>query len=89
MRGPAKLANMRPSKDWQRRGLSSRKSITGDRGPPGLVPDPITDPLGWCEYTWAKQDKYKAPEWAGGPVEHQSHGPSTASHVYGLFMGPC
>ena len=28
-------------------------------------PDPITDPFGWCEYTWAKQDKYEAPKWAG------------------------
>ena len=39
-------------------------------------PDPITDPLGWCEYMWAKQDKYKAPEWAGdlwssSPMDHQ------------------
>ena len=39
-------------------------------------PDPITDPLGWCEYMWAKQDKYKAPKWAGdlwsaSPMDHQ------------------
>ena len=30
----------------------------------GACPDPITDPLGWYEYTWAQQNKYEAPEWA-------------------------
>ena len=25
----------------------------------GACPDPITDLLGWCEYTWAQQDKYE------------------------------
>ena len=34
---PTKLASVRPSEDWQRRGPSGRKSITGDEGPQGLV----------------------------------------------------
>ena len=42
----------------------------------GACPDPITDPLRWCEYTLAKQDKYKTPKWAGdlwstSPMDHQ------------------
>ena len=34
---PKKLTSMRPSKDWWRRGLSGRMSITGSEGPSGLV----------------------------------------------------
>ena len=30
----------------------------------GACPDPITDPLGWCEYTWVRKERYKAPKWA-------------------------
>ena len=39
-------------------------------------PNPITDPLGWCEYEWSKKDKYESPTWAGdlwsaSPMDHQ------------------
>ena len=30
----------------------------------GACPDPITDPLGWCEYEWSKE-KNESPVWAG------------------------
>ena len=42
----------------------------------GACPNPITDLLGWCEYTWAKQDKYESPKWAvniwsTSPMDHK------------------
>ena len=42
----------------------------------GACRNPITDPLRWYEYTWAKQDKYKAPKWAddlwsASPMDHK------------------
>ena len=42
----------------------------------GACPDPITNPLGWCEYEWSKKDKYESPTWAGDlwsaiPMDHQ------------------
>ena len=42
----------------------------------GACPDPITNPLGWCEYAWAKNDKCESPKWAGdlwstSPMDHQ------------------
>ena len=42
----------------------------------GACPDPITDLLGWCEYTWAKQEKYELPKWAAdiwsaSPMDHK------------------
>ena len=42
----------------------------------GACPDPITDPLGWCEYEWSKEGTHKSPTWAGdlwsaSPMHHQ------------------
>ena len=42
----------------------------------GACPDPITDPLGWCEYEWSKKEKNESPTWAGdlwsaSPMDHQ------------------
>ena len=42
----------------------------------GACPDPITDPLGWCEYEWSKKERNKSPAWAGdlwsaSPMDHQ------------------
>ena len=42
----------------------------------GACPDPITNPLGWCEYTWARQERYKLPKWAANvwsasPMDHK------------------
>ena len=34
-------------------------------GPLESCPNPITDPLGWCEYEWSRKGKYESPTWAG------------------------
>ena len=53
-------------------------------------PNPITDPLGCCEYMWAKQDKYKTPKWAGdlwstSPMDHEQLATSMVCS-WGLVM---
>ena len=55
----------------------------------GACPNPITDPLGWCKYMWAKQVQVQGPQMGQGSVEYQPHGPLAASHVHGLLVGPC
>ena len=67
---------MRSNEDWSRKELNNKRNIISSEGPLGACPDPITDPMGWCEYMWAKQDKYEAPKWAGdlwstSPMDHQ------------------
>ena len=42
----------------------------------GACPNPITDLLGWCEYTWTRQERYKLPKWAAdiwsaSPMDHK------------------
>ena len=42
----------------------------------GACPDPITDPLGWCEYEWSRKGTHESPTWAGdlwsaSPMHHQ------------------
>ena len=39
-------------------------------------PDPITNPLGWCQQEWSRKEKYESPAWAGdlwsaSPMDHQ------------------
>ena len=42
----------------------------------GSCPDPITNPLGWCEYEWSRKETHESPAWAGdlwsaSPMDHQ------------------
>ena len=42
----------------------------------GACPDPITNPLGWCEYEWSRKGTHESPTWAGdlwsaSPMDHQ------------------
>ena len=72
---PKKLTSMRPNGNWPRRELNDR-SITGSEGPLELILTLSLIPLRWCEYTWAKQEKYEPPEWSGdlwsiSPMDHQ------------------
>ena len=56
----------------------------------GACADPVTDPLRWYKYTWAKQDRYEAPKWASdlwsaSPIDHKQ----LAAHMvcsWGLVM---
>ena len=73
---PGKLASTRPNGGWQSRELSNRKNTTGSGGPPELVLILSLILLDGVKYTWAKQDKYEAPKWAGdlwsaSPMDHQ------------------
>ena len=68
--------SMAPCVVWRGKGPSNRKSTTVSTEPRGPVPDPITDPLGWCEYEWSKEGTHKSPTWAGdlwsaSPMHHQ------------------
>ena len=61
---------------WREKGPSDRKSITGSAEPQGACPDPITDPLGWCEHEWSREGTHQSPIWAGdlwsaSPMNHQ------------------
>ena len=69
-RGPN---NVRPNKNWPRKGL---RGCNKQCHASGACPDPITNPLGWCEYTWAWQNKYEVLGWADNlwstsPMDHK------------------
>ena len=56
----------------------------------GACPDHVTDPLGWCKYMWAKQDRYKAPKWASNlcsasPMDHKQLATCVVC-LWGMFI---
>ena len=57
-------------------GAQQQEEYNHERRASKACPDPITNPLGWCEYEWSKKDKYESPAWAGdlwsaSPMDHQ------------------
>ena len=46
-------------------GAQQQQEYNCEQRASGACPDPITDPLRWCEYIWSKKDKCESPEWAG------------------------
>ena len=57
-------------------GAQQQEEYNHEQRASGACPNPITDPLGWCEYEWSRKDKYKSPAWAGdlwstSPMDHQ------------------
>ena len=61
----------------EREGARQQEEYNRDRRALGACPDPITDPLGWCEHEWSKEEKHhQSPIWAGdlwsaSPMHHQ------------------
>ena len=75
-KSPEKFTSMRPSEGWQRGGAQQQEEYNWEQRASGACPDPIADPLRWCEYVWAKKDKCKGPKWAEdlwstSPMDHQ------------------
>ena len=57
-------------------GAQQQEEYNREQRASGACPDPITDPLGWCEYEWSRKDKYESSTWAGdlwsaSPMDHQ------------------
>ena len=60
----------------ERAGARQQEEYNRERRALGARPDPITDPLGWCEYEWSKEGTHESPAWAGdlwsaSPMHHQ------------------
>ena len=61
----------------EREGAQRQEEYNRDCRASGACPDPITDPLRWCEEEWSKEGKhYQSPVWAGdlwsaSPMHHQ------------------
>ena len=60
----------------EREGAQQQEEYNRERRASGACPDPITDPLGWCEYEWSKEGTHQSPTWAGdlwsaSPMHHQ------------------
>ena len=60
----------------EREGARQQEEYNWERRAAGACPDPITDPLGWCEYEWSKEGTHEIPAWAGdlwsaSPMHHQ------------------
>ena len=67
-------------------GAQQQEEYNWEQRASGACPDPITDPLRWCEYVWAKKDKCEGPKWAGdlwsaSPMDHQQ----LAAHMVCLW----
>ncbi len=64
-------------RSMEREGARRQEEYNRDRRASGACPDPITDPLGWCEHEWSKEGKHhQSPVWAGdlwsaSPMHHQ------------------
>ena len=60
----------------EREGAQQQEEYNREHRASGACPDPITDPLEWCEYEWSKEGTHKSPAWAGdswsaSPMHHQ------------------
>ena len=60
----------------EREGAQQQEEYNHECRASGACPDPITDPLGWCEYEWSKEGTHESPTWAGdlwsaSPMHHQ------------------
>ena len=42
-------------RSMEREGARRQEEYNRDRRASGACPDPITDPLGWCEHEWSKE----------------------------------
>ena len=63
-------------RSMEREGAQQQEEYNRERRASGACPDPITDPLGWCEYEWSKGGTHESPAWAGdlwsaSPMHHQ------------------
>ena len=61
----------------EKEGARQQDKYNRERRASGACPDPITDPLGWCEYEWSRRGTYESPTWAGdlwsaSPMDHHS-----------------
>ena len=60
----------------EREGARQQEEYNRECRASGACPDPITDPLGWCEYEWSREGTHQSPTWAGdlwsaSPMHHQ------------------
>ena len=60
----------------EREGAQQQEEYNHNHRASGACPDPITNPLGWCEYEWSKERTHQSPAWAGdlwsaSPMHHQ------------------
>ena len=60
----------------EREGARQQEEYNQECRASGACPDPITDPLEWCEYEWSRKGTHESPTWAGdlwsaSPMHHQ------------------
>ena len=75
-RSSVELNSVAPCIVWREKEPVQQEEYNRERRASGACPDPITDPLGWCEYEWSKEGTHESPAWAGdlwsaSPMHHQ------------------
>ena len=58
-----------PGVGWRGRVAQWQEEYNCECRASGACPDPITNPLGWCQYEWSRKGMYGSPAWAGDFME--------------------